>query len=193
MEVGDDDESIEAYMSQLLARVRNGDTEASPVQRERAVMKPTWKPTPEEAETPEVDASGEPLEYLPRSQAPELNSKLSAMRELANDSARSHIATHAKKSGSDFVLAKIIGAAGALGGAAALAYYGNEHPVLTFLGVSTGLGTAAFWVWQALVLKRNASVVVRKVTPESIEAANQATARAESLRTESLSNAEVSA
>ncbi|MFG0287172.1 MAG: hypothetical protein ACF8CQ_03305, partial [Rhodopirellula sp. JB044] len=96
-----EDDSIEAYMNRLLQRVQGqpepGDAPkvaAKPVEPapkadthvadEAPAAEPNEVPEPE----PEVDPNA-PL--VPRSQAPERNSDLSAMRELANASARSAI------------------------------------------------------------------------------------------------------
>ncbi len=93
----EDDDSIEAYMNRLLNRVQgtpaNGDTtraesislSASSVAIPESVSK-TRRETESVVETIDLDA---PL--VPRSQAPERKSDLSAMRKLANDSARTAI------------------------------------------------------------------------------------------------------
>lgn len=187
-EIGDDDESIEAYMNQLLARVRGGDStvQASRPRTSPAVEKP-WQPKLEAKDVNKTESAGEtagetvgePTEYVPRSQAPEQNLNLSAMRELANDTARSAIQTHAKKSGGDLALAKMIAAAAGIAVAGVSSFYSEQHPILSYLGVGGGLGAAAFWAWQAFFLKRNAEVAVRKVTTATIGAAHQAAAAVE--------------
>ncbi len=105
-----EDDSIEAYMNRLLQRVQGQSTD-SVVSAPAAKVKPKTvaKPAPakddattsvfnddgtqtqtltSENNTAEIDPAA-PL--VPRSQAPERNSDLSAMRELANASARSAI------------------------------------------------------------------------------------------------------
>jgi len=86
----DDEESIENYMARLLKRVR-GDAVAHSF---------TMQPTPDAtiAEDPDVQQaevptpqSSTPTEYLPRKSAPELQSDMAAMRELAIHSARQAI------------------------------------------------------------------------------------------------------
>ena len=99
-----EDDSIEAYMSRLLERVQGGvptETvveepvdESEPETDEPAVAESAEEAPQEEiAETATVE---EPLKdsvpLVPRSQAPELSRNLSAMRELANQSARNAVA-----------------------------------------------------------------------------------------------------
>lgn len=103
-----EDDSIEAYMNRLLQRVQ-GEPAAPAASASKPAAKPVEKPAApvskadthigaemdqsesfdkEQADAPETDPNA-PL--VPRSQAPERNSDLSAMRELANASARSAI------------------------------------------------------------------------------------------------------
>ncbi|PAY20075.1 hypothetical protein CKO51_08245 [Rhodopirellula sp. SM50] len=103
-EDGPEDDSIEAYMSRLLQRVQGEDQPKQPA--------PPTPPSVPVAETEqddsemELDESDEaeldqsqPVEpsikdsvpLVPRSQAPELSRNLSAMRELANQSARNAV------------------------------------------------------------------------------------------------------
>ncbi len=87
---GDSESDVEDYMSQLLSRMRGGaaPTPAAPVQPKQPVVKP-------EAKTPSVDPASiiEPLkpeEFKPSRKAKPIES-LSAMRELANTTARSAV------------------------------------------------------------------------------------------------------
>ncbi len=107
-EVEPEDDSIEAYMNRLLQRVQ-GEPAVPPASSSKPAAKPVEKPAApvlkadthvgdamdqseshdkEQVNAPETDPNA-PL--VPRSQAPERNSDLSAMRELANASARSAI------------------------------------------------------------------------------------------------------
>lgn len=100
-EGGADDDSIEAYMNRLLQRVQgDDDTEpqtaalstsrlSDPLTESNSVDDPTEIPV----ETRPLDPDT-PL--VPRSEAPEKHSDLSAMRKLANDSARSAITRSAR-------------------------------------------------------------------------------------------------
>tara|TARA_R110002049_G_scaffold4601_5_gene32669 strand:+ start:924655 stop:929190 length:4536 start_codon:yes stop_codon:yes gene_type:complete len=96
----DEDDSIEAYMNRLLNRVQGtsgGDTSTT----QTTPLVASEKSGDEEgadttSATTDPGASLQPIEpdapLVPRSQAPERNSDLSAMRELANSSARSAVA-----------------------------------------------------------------------------------------------------
>jgi hypothetical protein len=95
----DDEESIDAYMARLMNRVQgSSEPGAAPIisrpVREEPVKNSAPKPAAEAAE-PEPPTG----EYSPRTAAPEQSHNLAAMRELANESARSAIRTHEKKSG----------------------------------------------------------------------------------------------
>jgi Inner membrane component of T3SS, cytoplasmic domain len=90
----DDDDSIEAYMNRLLNRARPGAGETAP---ETAKLTTASQPSVSKSQISELveplyEAPLDPdAPLVPRSQAPEKNSDLSAMRELANASARSAI------------------------------------------------------------------------------------------------------
>ncbi|WP_254509175.1 FHA domain-containing protein [Anatilimnocola floriformis] len=99
------DDSIESYMSRLMQRLKttSGEEEPAPkkqsggnASRQPAAAKPAAAPTPAPKPT-----DSKPLtslsEIAPRSQAPELNANLAAMRELANSAARGAIETHRTK------------------------------------------------------------------------------------------------
>ncbi|MCA9135936.1 MAG: hypothetical protein KDB00_04235 [Planctomycetales bacterium] len=97
-----EDDSIEAYMSRLLQRVQ-GDEAAPPAASKQAAPKPEPKrdtvkltdsgPTRDaEQSAPVTPSIHDSTPLVPRSQAPELSRNLSAMRELANQSARNAVA-----------------------------------------------------------------------------------------------------
>ncbi|MCC9643522.1 peptide-binding protein [Rhodopirellula sp. JC740] len=96
-----EDDSIEAYMNRLLQRVSQQPGDA-PV----AKPEPVKAQAPAKPATPKIESAEPELEVaevvdpnaplIPRSQAPERNSNLSAMRELANESARSAVERSAK-------------------------------------------------------------------------------------------------
>ncbi len=156
-DVDEDDASIEAYMSQLLARARGGEpAPPAPVNVVRTAVEPTWKPNQAKRPAAAEPPGDGPIQYLPRSQAPEQGSKLSAMRELANDSTRSAIATHAKMSGFDMANAKRIAGMAAFGFSGLALLYITVQPVWSILGALGGIGIGSFWFWQARNLKRRA-------------------------------------
>lgn len=100
--VEDEDDSIEAYMNRLLKRMHGDDSEpeppapSAPARQEPAASQPTLTSYEEVPETPAVEEVKQDVllesEYVPRSSAPEHSGNLSAMRELANSSARQAIA-----------------------------------------------------------------------------------------------------
>ena len=94
-----DNDSIEAYMNRLLQRVQGDedDPEAVPSESVAAITPavgdyPTEVATETQAVTENVEQAEDDGPLIPRSEAPEKNSNLSAMRELANQSARSAVA-----------------------------------------------------------------------------------------------------
>ncbi|MEM6981046.1 MAG: hypothetical protein AAF539_15400, partial [Planctomycetota bacterium] len=102
--VGDGDEvddSIEAYMNRLLQRVQGSDSvaipqDASPSDLPGPTDAKAAAAVPEAPETPVMpEPEPEPIDpdapLVPRSQAPEKDRDLSAMRDLANESARGAI------------------------------------------------------------------------------------------------------
>ncbi|MEM9643850.1 MAG: hypothetical protein AAF989_02555 [Planctomycetota bacterium] len=108
---GDEDDSIEAYMNRLLQRVQGSPGEPSSVQTSKKDTEPsttpdshheTDSPSPpaafeKAAVQPELQAVTDPnTPLVARSQAPEKTTNLSAMRELANSSARKAVARSTK-------------------------------------------------------------------------------------------------
>ena len=90
-----DEDSIEAYMSRLLQRVQ-GDAEPGDEASEEPSAQPVAETAPEVQEqvsaAVEQDAEQADAPIIPRSQAPEREHNMSAMRELANQSARNAVA-----------------------------------------------------------------------------------------------------
>lgn len=96
----DHESSIEDYMAQLMQRMQGG-----PAAAKSAPTKP--QPTSRSAEKVEKPKAEKPVEepqevlqaseYKPRSSAPEQTSNLAAMRDLANQTARSAIKTSSSK------------------------------------------------------------------------------------------------
>jgi hypothetical protein len=95
-----EEESINDYMSRLMARVRGEASDNAPAYRPqsprpRPAAPPETPAEPEQGATPPQAAeSRELVEMTPRTAAPEANIDLSAMRELANMSAQSAISRH---------------------------------------------------------------------------------------------------
>ncbi len=95
-----EDESIDDYMAQLMARVGGGAGEPeAPKTPKPAASKP--KPAPAAQPQPpraERRVPLDPSEFVPRAVAPEASSNLRALRAVANTSARSAIDRHQRRS-----------------------------------------------------------------------------------------------
>lgn len=150
----DGEESIEDYMTRLMQRVHGGDDEADPPRVEGPVEA---SPITEYTETP-FDPTPEPIEsevalpaaeYKPSRRAPEANVSLNAMRELANSSHRTAIASHAKRNWSSVMKLKL--AMSLFAAVAVLAsiifFWGNPIPMAC--GALVGLGVLGYWGWLA--------------------------------------------
>jgi len=145
----EDEDSIEAYMNRLLRRVQgDGESLEAPMPETISVstsqsnlLSQTSEPSTESeqdttaaTETHPIDADA-PL--VPRSQAPERNQNLSAMRDLANSSARSAISRSARVQSRDTQIQAMVSfgcAVGALG-CNALAFY-FLHGVLLVIAIA---------------------------------------------------------
>jgi|GEM_PF-6435969 len=100
---GEGDESIDDYMTQLMARVGGGDYQAQEKPKssssagspEKIMLDSNVKKEPE----PKKNAAPlNPSEFVPRAVAPEASSNLRALRAVANTSARSAIDRHQRRS-----------------------------------------------------------------------------------------------
>lgn len=157
----EDDDSIEAYMARLLQRVQGGASDPAPARRApepvRHQVAPVVASEPEPAATPLVPESPlDPAEYIPRAQAPERNSSLSAMREVANASARSAIENSDKRRGGDTAVWKLGLAGCGLMVATILPIGLGFDNVIALVGMSIGLVVAGvFGVRGALAYLKN--------------------------------------
>ena len=162
---GEMDESIEDYMNRLMARVRGNDSPESDASPEIADRQPiteaavSWQPDPQDGQS-SVEHAVVPKKipvsknYLPRSQAPEQSGNLSAMRELANQSARTAIATHAQSNWSAAAKTKRLLLAGGLGTALVSLMFLTNFPLMGSLGLALGLGITIYFGWQTTALRK---------------------------------------
>lgn len=105
MESHREDDSIESYMQRLLQRVRgdSGPVDAPMFRQEEkpqmpiAIAPPSEAPDDAEIARPKAADLLTESEYQPRSHAPEMNSNLAAMRELANRSRHEQFLSHAHR------------------------------------------------------------------------------------------------
>lgn len=131
----DDGDSIEQYMSQLLGRMRAAEvTERAPQADPPPAAASADRLRPgDDMPTPPVRLAAVPWQLVPRAPAPELIADFSAMRALANNTARQAIDTHRRRRQVRSTRGKLLVAAVAL--------------VLSFalLWVSTGGSRPALW------------------------------------------------
>jgi len=172
------DESIEVYMNQLLARVRgNALDEGSPSKsNQNAGAANSTGHDPSTTDPQPVEDEVVPVRpYQPRSEAPHVVANLAAMRELANDTARSAIAAHAKSSWIDMAKANLIGATAGVVGAVLSLLYLQTNVFLALLGVTVGLTTACWLGWRAWEIRIHLfaapQAVARSRHPEPEDAA----------------------
>jgi len=159
----DEEESIDDYMAQLMARVRGTAGEPEP-RRETAAPSPespaapAEKPTappplPDRDSTPADEDRG-PVEVPPRAAAPERHVDLSAMRELANLSAKTAISHHDLGRLRLMRRTKLAIALGASAVGAALLWLWRARGAdeVAFYAAMTGFTVALFWGIQYLML-----------------------------------------
>lgn len=160
------DESLDDYMQLLFQRlgVKNQTPEAPPASSStRSVAK--QEVAVEESEPAAPVAPVIPLtasEFKARSVAAERKSDLSALRELANVSAKTAIAKHQVKTQSSKSKWKLITAAGSLGlaGVSALSYFVLGHDWAKY-GAIGGLAVTVLSVFQSAGFKRGATKTAR--------------------------------
>ncbi|NQT36133.1 MAG: hypothetical protein HQ581_01510, partial [Planctomycetes bacterium] len=194
-EDGDDEESIDQYMSQLMDRVRSASsgqpgsdpachayTPLPDVPLEEndggasASASSPWlagpPSTPGRKSAPE---SGEPRTYTPRGPAPEKPDAMAAMREVANISAQSAIARHGRGLLRQRSLGKLwIAAASLLTAAmlmAAWQYFGSADS-LFYAGVLSLVGGAAWGLQYAVLAVR---IAMNRQSKEPLAAPKSAT------------------
>lgn len=143
----EDDASIEAYMNQLLARVRGQQSRS----RESVSVPAQHAAEPViEFGVRTLRVHREPLlteeatSYQPRGESPKVVANLELMRQIANESARSAIAAHARNSWLDAARADLIGTLAGVVGALLSLLYLQTNVLLALLGVTTGIGVAAW-------------------------------------------------
>lgn len=159
-----EEDSIESYMERLLERVR-GDGSAETGQRRNEVVQlsetepsvteqPPLEKLPTSTSPPPEPAVLTESEYQPRSQAPEMNVNLAAMRAIANDSRKNNMRVHAQQKWSNKSQSKFVGALIGLGIAGTSFYFLDTHTEFAAIGFFTGCSIAAFWLWRAFRYRR---------------------------------------
>ena len=156
----DEEESIEAYMARLMNRVRATDSRDEPEkpgdrneERGPVTEYTEVKKDPQLQRAPEPQKFN-PEEYKPRSHAPEMADRMTAMRSLANDSARSAIASHAKRNWSSVMKLKLLVSVFAFCAVLASVVFFWGNPVLMGLGSFVGLGVLIYWARTAIAYRK---------------------------------------
>ncbi|MEM8864915.1 MAG: hypothetical protein AAGF31_05145 [Planctomycetota bacterium] len=148
----DSDESIEGYMASLMQRIRGEAEPAAPAPLPKRVQPATPTPSPA-APVESLAPTKSPitdLSELKRGPAAEQSRDMSALRELANSSARSAIGVAVSKQNNEKAVANlaICGIAMACGGYLALT--SGSLFSLQFVGGLAGFGWAGYWGAQVL-------------------------------------------
>jgi hypothetical protein len=140
-------------MNRLLQRMRAGNepsenarTESTASRRDPEVQVERDVERTEEAE----QAGKEPGHYLPRRQAPELVKSLAHMRALANDTARSAILSHAKRSHSNRMQKRVGSAVIVVLASVASAFYFGDNLPISLTCAAVGAIAAACLAWQTV-------------------------------------------
>jgi len=157
-EPADEDDSIRAYMDQLMQRVR-GDSPRMPDVAEAAPCEPDPETVPEsqaanEASKPDASMPFDVMssaEFLPRSSAPEETDRLSQMREVANATASSaiHVATRRRRARAA-AIHLVMAAAAAVAGGILVAFSTADMPLLRHLTAAVAWGASAWWGYRAV-------------------------------------------
>jgi hypothetical protein len=165
-----EDESIQAYMKQLMARVRGTSESGEPPRCEApAVRPPKSTPdvpavrTPAEAGEPARAATPrpEPVQMSPRTVAPEKQVDLSAMRELANLSAENALNRHAHRKLRDTSHAKLAVTVVALAAGIGLYWIGKLPGAKSAIWYGAGASFLVSLVWGAQYFLLTANLILR--------------------------------
>jgi hypothetical protein len=160
-----EDNLIDDYMTKLLQRMRGMSADEPPPTRQQAAAartpeaKPATIPASKEntANAPD-DANEQPMipaKFEPRSAAPENTHNLAAMREIANLSARTAIASHSHRSGSNQAWTTVyVGGICLVLGILLLCLTPEFISFTTLCGLG-GLGVGTYFMVQSRSLLRN--------------------------------------
>jgi hypothetical protein len=150
---GEDEDSIEEYMSSLLQRLR-GPSEPSA----QSAVEPITPRQPITEIPLQSELRHDPLPaesdggYVPRSHAPEIGTSLAAMRELANNNARTAIATHRRTSLSNRARHNFWGSMAVLCLAGSMGLIFCDNHLIAGLGIGVSVFAVVFWAVQAVTV-----------------------------------------
>ncbi len=147
-----EDDSIDDYMSRLLARNRGDSTVPRPAASQACApvkepVKAAKQPTSEATIAAPAANSDEPISFGPRAAAPEKNIDLTAMRQLANLSAETAINTHDSKRLSVISRIKLaVSLVAAVAGVVllGLSFTGGMH-LMTMFAAFAAFAVTAYW------------------------------------------------
>jgi hypothetical protein len=166
----DEEDSIDVYMAQLMARLGNPSYTAPREEPSRPAVVVQTLPDevePVEPELPRAPKLRDPSEMARRAAAPERSTDLSAMREIANFNARSAIDKHYRRTVFHSWLNKAMVTLVALLSAAFHAWFALEgHPSAFYLALLS-LVVAIFWGWQYAHVAKTLADSRGTVTAES--------------------------
>ncbi len=174
-----EEDSIKAYMSQLLQRLKS-DTDSTPRERPQAsqaapastpVSAPEPDTKPEEVSPePSNEVQQEPpCEMPPRRPAPDQSLNLEAMRDLANSSARQAINKHARKLAVAELGAKLALVATAATSTAYLAFYSTGGSAVVYASAAVTGAVALVWGRQVLLIFRGGTPAPKEQAPSEPE------------------------
>ena len=147
----DDDESIDAYMQNLLQRMRSkqsGGHEPAPAKVE--APKPEVKPEPVPEPEPVKPITHE--EFIPSRNAPEQTSDIKKLRELANQTAKAAIDSATVNRWERLCRSKLVVSILALGAGFTMHYLSPGYMSIGFAGACLAYVVTVFWWLQSAVI-----------------------------------------
>lgn len=154
----DEQDSIDAYMTQLMARL--GNTSYSPSREEDPAARVVVEEAPRQEaaapalETPTEPKLRDPSEMGRRALPPERSTDLSAMREIANLNARAAIDTHVRRNLFEAWISKAVVMVLGLGAAGAETWFALEGNNTASYFIVPCFMVALFWGWQYLTMSK---------------------------------------
>ncbi|MCA9241244.1 MAG: FHA domain-containing protein [Planctomycetales bacterium] len=154
----EEDDDIDAYMAQLMERMRGGEPAGAPAPAPKPSAAPMASaPAPELASAMEAPVTAPPkpaplmsLDEIKKSAAPERGADLDSLRMLANQSARQAIGVAASKQNKERSVTNFIIACIALASGGFLMASASEVMSLQMLGGTVALSGSGVWVVRSL-------------------------------------------
>jgi hypothetical protein len=166
------EDSIEAYMNRLLRRVQGQPLEETPPPAAVSAVKSSAKQPIADTETakPVKERFDPSKPLIPRSQAPEKSSSLSAMRELANASARIAISRSVRVQTRDTQIKGMVSLTCAIGAIlCGIACYFFIPGIMRYLAVAMTIVVASIYLREGWQLFRDANRCLKAAAQGKIE------------------------